>query len=284
MTVPDPHQQTQPGTGGYPTVPGSYPTQPPTGAYPAVPPPTPASWSQQSGRAGYLTGGYPQTGYPTGGYPQTGHPTGGYPTQEQWRPPGRRGLSGGAAIALIAVAVLAVAGMVVVLMSHNKQTPAAAPTSATTSPSAGTSEAPAQAAAIDALLAESEVGRDLLAAAITDINNCRLDSRMWSNLQGAINNRSSLLARTDALQVDAIPEGSVLKPHLRDVFQASYDADIAYQQWVLAASGCPRTNGPGYSAIVNANNRAQAAKNLFLSEWNPVAQRYGLPSRSNTQI
>ena len=108
---------------------------------------------------------------------------------------------------------------------------------------------------------------------------------VFDNLHAAIDNRAGLITRTDGLAVNNIPEGGTLKSQLRAVFTASHAADIAYLNWVQAAgSGCPTTSGSAYQAVVAANSDAQAAKLAFLATWNPVAQRYGLPQRSNTQI
>jgi hypothetical protein len=91
--------------------------------------------------------------------------------------------------------------------------------------------------------------------------------------------------RADALDVGNIPEGALLKAELQAIFTASHDADVAYLNWVQSAgSACPQTSDYAYQAVVAANNRAQADKDTFVAEWDPVAARYGLLQRSSSQI
>jgi hypothetical protein len=282
MAQPDPQQNPhaaagpQPAvwqvTGGYPTQPGPYAGQP--GSYPTKPnqpgyPPT-GSYPTHQGYPGYGTGNYPVVG---------GHepPKGGYPV--------RNGM-------LVGIAALAIVGTALVLiLSNRKPAEQATPpppisTSQQTQQSQPTGPSAAeQASLIDQLLAESELGRNYLGAAINDIDACRITSTMYGNLNLAISNRASLMNRTDALEVYNIPEGATIKSELRTVFAASHDADLAYLNWAQAAgSFCPQTSDYAYQAVVAANNVAQADKDNFVAYWNPVAARYGLPQRSSSQI
>lgn len=257
----------------------------------------PGSYVPQPGAAAHPTGSQPQ--YPG----SAANPTGPQPLGE-WQPPQSK--SGNGTAVLIGIAVVSVVGMVLVFTLNGRGTnPAAAPSAPTTTLSSAaphnvvtvTATAPAQpttpagasaeqqARDIDAILVDSAVGRAALGAAAADIDACRIGPTTMTYLQTAIDNRSSLISRLDALSVSSIPEGASLKAQLRAALVASYDADVAYRNWLTAAgSACPRTSDAAYAAVQEANTRATATKTVFVALWNPVAVRYGLPTRNANEI
>jgi len=193
---------------------------------------------------------------------------------------------------LVGIAVLAIVGTALVLILGNRK-PAEPTTPAAPIPTVQQNQQVQQngpsgadeARLIDQLLAESQLGRGYLVAAESDIDACRISSTTFNNLNLAVSNRASLLNRADALEVNNIPEGPAIKAELQAIFTASHDADLAYLNWTESAgSSCPQTTDYAYQAVVAANNRAQADKDTFVVDWNPVAARYGLPQRNSSQI
>jgi hypothetical protein len=142
-----------------------------------------------------------------------------------------------------------------------------------------------QARDIDTLLNESAAGRAALAVALADINACIISANTLENIHTAIDSRSSLINRLDGTAVNNLPDGAGLKADLREALVASYDADVAYLNWVQAAGGgCPSTGHSTFTPVNLANSRATAAKAAFVAAWNPVARQYGLPSRTAGEI
>jgi eukaryotic-like serine/threonine-protein kinase len=55
----------------------------------------------------------------------------------------------------------------------------------------------------------------------------------------------------------------------------------------MANGGCGPGNSPhegNYNAATAASQQATAAKKAFVQSWNPIAQRYGLPTRTPYQL
>ena len=142
-----------------------------------------------------------------------------------------------------------------------------------------------QAAAVDTLLDSSSAGRLFLLDAIDDINACAVNGTTTANIRAAARQRMDLGDRARQLVVDDLPNGELIKSALLTAAQMSYDADRAYLRWVLdAGEDCPIHEDPAWAPVVEANAAADAAKQVFVAEWNPVGRRYGLPQRSLTII
>lgn len=142
-----------------------------------------------------------------------------------------------------------------------------------------------QAAEIDSLLSQSSAGRRYLLTAIEDINACAVTDTTLVTIRRASDARWELLEAVNDAVVTDLPQGVAVKTDLRRAVRASYDADEAYYDWVLAAGqACPRRDAPAYTAVTSANAAARTTKRAFLDRWNPIAVRYGLVPRSATVV
>ena len=60
---------------------------------------------------------------------------------------------------------------------------------------------------------------------------------------------------------------------------------ITVADWSAAeAYLAEHTSDAAYAAVQEANTRATATKTVFVALWNPVAVRYGLPTRNANEI
>ncbi len=146
-----------------------------------------------------------------------------------------------------------------------------------------------QAAAIDALMSSSAVGRAYLLEALDDVKACTVTISTMSQIRAAAAARLDLLARVDEATVSDLPHGTTIKADLRGAVDGSYQADRAYLAWVEAAwargaEQCPTHGDATWPAVDAANAVAGAAKRKLVGDWNPVATRYGLARRSTTII
>ncbi|MEV4295632.1 hypothetical protein [Microbispora rosea] len=148
-----------------------------------------------------------------------------------------------------------------------------------------TSTAAQQAHAVDAVL--SGHTRLELTAALEEIQNCRDVSSAVTTVRQVAESRRRQLEQLTAVQVDTVPDGSGLKGRLDDALRASLNADESFLVWATrAASECTSnsTADPDYVRGMDYSRAATAAKERFVSVWNPIARRYGLPERSPDDI
>jgi hypothetical protein len=147
-----------------------------------------------------------------------------------------------------------------------------------------TTSAESQAKGVDALLTDSVDGRKHVLAAIDDATACD-NSAAIDELQVAAAARRTVLRRARDTDMSALPGGGDLKDALVALLDDSYRADAAYLDWVQAADGgCPATSDPSFAAVQRANDQARRDKTTFLTDWNPVAARFGLPARDVKDI
>jgi serine/threonine protein kinase len=240
--------------------------------------------------------------------PPPGRPSPGQPGREPasgtdgpepargWRQPGVVKLI----LAAVAVAIIAV--VVIIVVAAKKPAPRAAASSRPTAtssassakpsptPSATPSAAPqpsAQAAAVAHLLDSSAATRQTLHGAVDDVATCTSLSSAASQIQNAVNQRSTEYSQASALSVSALANGAVVKSDLVAALRTSLAADKDYLTWAQQqlTLGC---TSPGqssaYSVAFNADQTANAAKAAFVAVWNPVAARYGDPQKSADSI
>ncbi|MFC3990755.1 hypothetical protein [Actinoplanes siamensis] len=136
---------------------------------------------------------------------------------------------------------------------------------------------------MDALLTESIAGRRYLLEAIDQALACDT-SAASRGMRAASQARTDLIAKAGDTDLAALPGGDDLKSGLIGFLRASYTADQAYLRWVRSADGCPSTGGAGFPAVERANAEARSRKTGFLADWNPVAERFGLPTRDVKSI
>jgi serine/threonine-protein kinase len=202
-----------------------------------------------------------------------------------------------AAAAVLAVIVAAVAGVALSKRSAPAQSAASPPASRSASPSAtgvsatsspsGPVLAAQQAAALDTLLKSSAKARTALRQAVTQVGACANLPGAISQLQEVANQRSSEYGRSSALTTSALPGGAKVKSALVAALGRSLKADQDYLAWAREqrSGGCtPTSQSSAYSAAFSASQQADAAKQVFVQVWNPVAARYGIAQESPRDI
>ncbi len=165
--------------------------------------------------------------------------------------------------------------------------PASSP--ATAAPSSSASLSPQQAAiGLAALLGHSVTDRASVNGAFTDVETCgprqAQDVRTFSQAAGS---RRQLLA-----QLASMPGRSALSPSmladLASAWQASASADTDLAAWAhdQATGGCSAGNqsDPHFQAATGPNRQATAGKRAFLRLWDPLARQYGLTTYQQNQI
>jgi hypothetical protein len=164
--------------------------------------------------------------------------------------------------------------------------PSAASPSATSSPS-GLATASQQAAALATLLTSSGAARTALHNAVNQVGSCTNLSGAVSQLQAVVNQRAGQYGRASALPASALPDGPQVKSRLMAALGSSLTADRDYLSWARQqlAGGCtPTSQSSAYHAAFSASQRADAAKQVFVQVWNPVAARYGIAQESPRDI
>ncbi|MGN6242538.1 MAG: hypothetical protein ACTHQ3_02565 [Motilibacteraceae bacterium] len=171
--------------------------------------------------------------------------------------------------------------------------PAGSAPAATPTPSAAAASAdPAGVArAVEGLLVRSDRARGTLNSATGPLGTCRIDpAGAASTIQSVVDERRRILADLQALsaaQVAALPSGDQLVSALGSAMQASIAADQAYVQWADDAQGCTPGQQPPAQALRQGNElsrSAQSAKSIFVTLWNPIAEKYGLPTRTANDV
>ncbi len=237
------------------------------------------------GRAGSREGP-PPAGPGQGAEDSASGLSGHYPQQPRRLPGGMRLVLAAAAVVIVAAAIAV--GVVLANRSAparpDASLPAASP--APPSPSAATL-ASRQAAAVNRLLSTSGTTRKALQGAVSDAGQCTNLSGAVSQIQEVVNQRSTEYHQALALTTAALPNGAAVKSDLTAALRNSLDADRAYLTWAQQqmTSGCtPAAQSAAFSAATSAGQQADAAKEVFVRVWNPVAARYGVPRTSPSRI
>ncbi len=260
--------------------------------------------------------GYPPPGqpyYPTQSYPPQGYPPESYPPQPGPSPAGpprspRR--SPVPLAALIACALLVLAGVAVVFtthpFSHNETASDAGNSSAQGSPSgppAGQSTAPVsdsnsstapvtpqsspqqtqqqQAATnLAGMLAQSVSDRTAIVEAVSDVNSCGPNLNQDPQVfESAADSRRTLLADLASLDGRSALSAAMLQD-LANAWTASIAADQDFAEWANDEinDGCTPddSSDPGYQAATTPDNDATYYKQAFAALWDPIAAQYGL--------
>jgi serine/threonine-protein kinase len=167
--------------------------------------------------------------------------------------------------------------------------PATTPTTTTASTAATASVERAQAGQISNLLAQNAGARNIVVNATQGVQNCTQSPTSGTGqLQSAINTRNSILSQLGSLPVDSLPSGSQLVSSLGSAMRSSVTSDQDYVGWMgdVAAQGCPLSTATdaSYQAATAASSQATAAKQSFVSQWNPIAAQFGLQQYSDTDL
>ncbi|GII27623.1 hypothetical protein [Planotetraspora mira] len=145
-----------------------------------------------------------------------------------------------------------------------------------------------QAEAIDDLLDDSASSRSDLAAAISDLSACRDMDSALGTLSSIGEDRDDQASSADDLEVDALDGGESLQEYLVAFLEASgaaddafYEAGQSYQDDDCSGS---ITDYSSYDDGISYSEDAGDAKGSFVDLWNPVAETYGLPTRTRDEI
>ncbi|MGI5204597.1 hypothetical protein ACQEU6_23815 [Spirillospora sp. CA-108201] len=142
------------------------------------------------------------------------------------------------------------------------------PASPSESPAAG-GDLDAQAGAVDDLLQEMGGTRSDLGSVVTQ--GCPVDG-----VRRVLDARRGELERARGLDVSALDNGAEMKAALVRALEASTESN---QRYLDGAPGCPSDG-----EVADVNQRASSAKSEFIGYWNPVAQKAGLPARTEGDI
>ncbi len=280
----------QQATGGYPALGGQPYPGAPGGGYPHAAPTSPGYQ--------YPTGGYPRMPVPqSGGYPYPAGP--GVPTGPL-EPPPRRTLL----VVLICLGVVAILGLGAVAVLHLVDKPAQTGSdgnntstgsngnsngvtgAGTAGSTAGNSDARARAEAtsLDQLLSSAMNSRVQLKAGLDEANACGDLNDALGKINAVVSDRKSQLQQAGQIDLGAFSNADSLHQTLGQAWDLSLQADQAYGRWVqwMINNGCgsngDKDDGDTYS------NQSHAAKDQFIAVWNPIAQRFGLPTRAETDV
>ncbi|MEU6036251.1 hypothetical protein ABZ801_12655 [Actinomadura sp. NPDC047616] len=140
-----------------------------------------------------------------------------------------------------------------------------------------------QAKEVDAILVASRDTRNELKRAVGAARSCKTLPAAMAGFQNVKTRRENQLRRTQALQLDKVPNGERLRATMRQAFQASLQADQALITWGQRAQrncrGKPRPDVGRASGRVPAERKAIIAKRRLVAIWNPIAKKAGLPHR-----
>jgi hypothetical protein len=165
------------------------------------------------------------------------------------------------------------------------------PAPGTTGPAPGPPPGPSQdpagypeAQAVNGILSVTGGSRSSLGSALNDLGNCTNIDGAVGVLQRVASERSDQVTRAQQLDVHALPSGDVIKSTLIEALSDSLQADNAYVAWGRNEQvyGCGADQNK--AAGDQASAAATSAKQRFVAAWNPVALRYGLPARVETDV
>jgi serine/threonine protein kinase len=149
-----------------------------------------------------------------------------------------------------------------------------------------------QAKSLDQLLDRSADSRRMVVSAVNATQACTSPasvSAATGTLRDAAEQRSALISELNALDLSQVPGSADATTKLRAAWQHSADADSAYAAWAagMEKGGCTPGSAPhdsNWRAGSEASAQATSAKNAFIEKWNPIAKRYGLPTRASDRI
>ncbi|HEX3427013.1 MAG TPA: serine/threonine-protein kinase [Acidimicrobiales bacterium] len=296
-------------------VPGPPPARPPdwpTEALPGPPPAGPAGLGGREGPANAPTEALPSAA-PVGGVapsspvwsrdwpadpaPTAMLPPGGLPPvglrsdaddddDEVWyesprRPAASRRWLIGVVLALCAIGVGAVVGLL--LVQHRSRT---GPSGGAASPAG-----PAQVAGtISQLIRQSSAARAQVVNTVASIQDCSANLQTAaSDLRSAVAARQGVVNRLQGLSVSGLANGAAMRTAFTSSLTDSIAADHDYESWlaaITASGGCTghAPTNADYAAAVRSSDAADTAKATFVNLWNPIATTYGLPKVTSTSI
>ncbi|MFE2910729.1 hypothetical protein [Kitasatospora indigofera] len=145
----------------------------------------------------------------------------------------------------------------------------------------------AAAVALDGLLGRNDGTRGEVSSAVNAVSSCSGRSGVLAaaaTLRKAAADRAALVGRIDGVDLSRLPAGQALATALRDSWNASARADLAFARWAdqAASGGCDggaMEQTSDWDEGLSASQAATRAKQEFVRAWNPVAQSFGLSAR-----
>jgi len=268
----------------------------------------------QYGQAQYPPGQYPPGQYPPGQYPPGQYPPGQYGPGGPYGPGGQIGpgvppedggrrslgigkarlnLPKGPLVPAVVAAALVVIVVVAVVFVVQNNSPSNAGTSAgaggtPTASSSNSALAEARAASqLSGLLAQSGNDRSDVIAAAGNVQQCKQLAPAAREFTKAATNRRTLLAKLMQLPGrSALPAAMVADIAGAWRASAAVDEDLAKWASKAATSGCHKGNSkdPNLHASYADDGVATADKTAFVSLWNPLARKDGLPTYTVDQL
>jgi hypothetical protein len=216
--------------------------------------------------------------------PHTPWPTSGpYQILEGGPPPHRRP-PWAWLVAVLAVIFLgaAAAGVILKLMHKVPGHVTARPPASQAAPADPRNEAEA----VNALLNASSASRTQLGPALNSVETCGDLDAASSTLQQIVAQRQDQVNQGKGLAVDQLDNGSQLQDALVQALTYSLDADRHFAAWLAntKTTGCTghAAHDGEWAAAQSASASATNSKVSFVSFWNPLASRYGLPTRTDS--
>jgi serine/threonine protein kinase len=130
---------------------------------------------------------------------------------------------------------------------------------------------------IENVLLQSAAGRKEVVAALNAGLACRIPSRTAARRIGSVgDNRQSILDQLGGLPAPT-PRADTVVTLLQQALQQSIEADRHYRDAFRSVTkpGCPIGSNPDFVLARASDGRASAAKQRFLSVFNPLAERFG---------
>jgi hypothetical protein len=144
----------------------------------------------------------------------------------------------------------------------------------------------AQASTIAGYLTSSRQARPGVGAAISAIRSCTNIAAAVTALQNAADVRSRIVTALATADVSALPNGAAAIADLGRAMRASADADRHYAAWGQTVTGCHgrAPHNAEFAAALQSGTAADAFKQRFADEWNPIAAMYGLAKQNANTI
>jgi len=199
----------------------------------------------------------------------------------------RRGLVAGLFVLL--AAVLVVPAFLIVHAFHGLGSSSAAATQPTAKPARSASAAPtgkSAATALGALLAQSVTDRDTIVSAVGAVNHCTSAvGQAPAQFQEGATSRQRLLKQLASMPGRTLLPATMVR-ELTTAWQASATVDEDLSKWAQdeVSSSCHTHNDANLAAADGPDGTASSAKSAFVSQWNPLAARYGLTRYSTGQL
>jgi hypothetical protein len=138
----------------------------------------------------------------------------------------------------------------------------------------------AQAKSVQSLMAQSVAAHAGINGAIAAISNCTNIPAAVQTLTNAADVRTQLARQVESMNLTALTNNRIAA-NFSHAMTASAAADVAYAAWgrqVAPHCVAPARHTANYTAATQDDGYATGAKQTFVTLWNPVAKKAGLPA------